>query len=539
MFRTTILLTFAVAAAPAQNGSIAGMVKDAGTGAPLADVTVWVGAAGKRVDATTGEDGRYRLSDLPPAVYRVLAINRGRPGPMGSKMVNLRAGQDLSSVDFSMPANGVISGKVVDQNDEPMAGVTVHLLAREYAMGAAAYFRKDQARTDDQGEYTLRRVEPGHPYVIQAERRNPLPAVSEAPADPKLRRPAYVPTYYPGATAPEGGEVIVLRTGERREGMNIRMLRAPSFCIEGTLKAAAGAGPISFTVAGEEISSGVSRIGGLAGMPPGGVSGPDGRFRVCDLRPGAYRIMAYVWPRGDPPSPLVFGAAHASIADADATGLEIFAGPGIPIAGSIVWDGEPPDPPLEATAIVSLSPLQRLSFKGEGSTSGKFAIPGDFSFNSVALDDYEVRAHVQSPGVYVKDIRYGGSSVLRKPVRIGSQLANELRVVLARDGGAIHVTAADKDGAPVPDASIAIMPADARSEAALADALVTGQTDQEGNWSSGVLAPGKYLVLATQGSVDVAAHTIRKLWNARARAKDVELRPNGSARVTLEPGPLD
>jgi hypothetical protein len=69
----------------------------------------------------------------------------------------------------------------------------------------------------------------------------------------------------------------------------------------------------------------------------------------------------------------------------------------------------------------------------------------------------------------------------------------------------------------------------------LAVRMVTGEADQEGNYSCGPLRPGKYLVLATHDRIDRTADSIGKLWAARTRYKTVELQPKGRAQVTLEP----
>lgn len=83
------------------------------------------------------------------------------------------------------------------------------------------------------------------------------------------------------------------------------------------------------------------------------------------------------------------------------------------------------------------------------------------------------------------------------------------------------------------------MPADVRSEAGLADTLVAGETDQDGNYSRAVLPPGKYFLLATTRTVDTTVESIGKLWGARTRAKTVEVAPKSNAQVTLEPVQID
>ena len=122
--------------------------------------------------------------------------------------------------------------------------------------------------------------------------------------------------------------------------------------------------------------------------------------------------------------------------------------------------------------------------------------------------------------VYIKDVTYGDRSILYQSLRVGSALGNaSLRVILVRDGGTVSTTA--------------------DSEAIFAAAVKTGKTDQDGVWTSGTLAPGKYFVLATGETIDHSPETTRKLWKARSRGEEVELAPNGKLSVTLSPKSLD
>jgi hypothetical protein len=138
--------------------------------------------------------------------------------------------------------------------------------------------------------------------------------------------------------------------------------------------------------------------------------------------------------------------------------------------------------------------------------------------------------------LYVKDITYAGASILRSPLRAGSAIGNAtLRITLARDGGTINAKVADKESNPVPDSYVLIMPAEATTEAALAAALITGQTDQKGIHTTNALAPGKYLVLASTTPTDMSPECIGKLFQTRTRAQEITLAPNANLTVTLAP----
>jgi hypothetical protein len=452
-------------------------------------------------------------------------------------MVNLRSGQDVTSMDFLFPVYGTITGRILDENKEPVPNASVYLMYKEYTFGGSArYFYKHVANADDEGEYTMTDVEPGIQSVLMATKQMKFPSsVSDAPLKLNLRKPAFVPTYYPNVDQPDGAAPIVLRGGERREGVDIRLLRAPSFCIEGTVASAVGDLTGRFTVAGQDYNPGIASGGGIAMFEPSGPLGSDGKLRICGLRRGSYRVAAVFSQPNSQIGASQYGMANVTIVDEDVKDVRVMPSPGLQIPGTVVWEGTPPDQPLTAKVIVSLQPRNRGNLAERGGFI-RADIPGPFVLPNVFLDDYRVVTSVNSPGVYVKDVAYGTASVVDSPMRAGS--APDLRVVLARDGGSIAVRVADKDGNPIPDIHVVILPAELQSEAALLGKLVSGETDQDGNYSYGVLPPGKYLVLATTMNIDHTVDRIHRLWLARGQGKIVELAPNGSAQVMLEPASI-
>jgi len=108
-------------------------------------------------------------------------------------------------------------------------------------------------------------------------------------------------------------------------------------------------------------------------------------------------------------------------------------------------------------------------------------------------------------------------------------------VIVAQDGGRITARVVNKDDRPGSGTTVILMPEGAQSEAELAALLASGQTDQAGQYKSGFLAPGKYYVVATEDSYDMTPESIGKLWQSHNRFKEVDLPPNGSVQVDLQP----
>lgn len=515
---------------PPITGSIGGVVQYEGTGAPVENAIVQISPRNKLLE--TDSQGRYSQRDLAPGTYHI-RIDSMKARTSTSRVVALGAGQELT-VDFHLPAPGSITGRILDENKEPVPDMSVILVAREYSLGALHYVYAGVTATNDQGEYKLAPVAPSRGYLVLAMKRAARAAISDAPADLRLRKQIPVPTYYSGTDSPEGAQVLVLRPGERREAVDIRMLRSPSYCIEGVLEGGTGPTEMHFWLGEQQPASGESGAGGVTMAPPGGQTGPDGRIRICDLHPGDYELTAF----NDYKSISVFGTATLSITDGDVRKVRITAPPRVPVAGEVAWDGKAPEKPVQAKIHLWLMPVNRAYIgwdEGPG-LQPKAPIPGEFSLPTMFTGNYIVRFFGLPDDLYVKDITYSGQSVLHKPMNVGGAVGKAtLRIVVATDGGVIGGKVTDKDGNPIPDSSVTVMPAEAESEAALAASLVSEQTDQNGAWSTKRLAPGKYYVVASAAPFDMTPESIGRLWQLHTKAQEVELGPGASVQVTITP----
>jgi hypothetical protein len=206
------------------------------------------------------------------------------------------------------------------------------------------------------------------------------------------------------------------------------------------------------------------------------------------------------------------------------------------VSGEVVFDG--PEPAATITAKLALN-VTAITRTERGNAQSE--IPGEFTFTDGLLsDEYGLDISRVPAELYVKDVTYGDRSILYETMRVGSVAPDaKLKVVLARDGGTASVRVADKDGNPVSDCSVVIMPDGAPDEAAFSRMFKTGKTLQTGMYTSPTLAPGKYFARATTGTVDHSPETVGKLWKARMRAQEVVIAPNGQVSVTLAPTPLE
>jgi hypothetical protein len=539
-----LLALMCVAGAMAQTepakdvGKISGVVRDAASSSPIAGATIYVDRSsqgGKQV--TADSQGRFTAEDLSPGLHTLTAeapYAQNTIPAYASRRVTVAAGQEVTGLDFLLIGRGEISGRVTDQNNEPVSDATLTLVAREYSFGALRYVYADRTQTDDQGKYALKRVAPGRAYLLMAERRDrKLKAISDAPVDPKLRKPAVVSTYYPGASTIEGAQPITLRVSERRDGVDLKILRSPSYCVEGVLAGPSGPGAVTFTLSGLHPTSGYHGDGGLFAAEPTGQTGEDGKVRLCGLPAGDYRLTVRSTLAD---LPQFYGSAQVTVVDRDVRNVTVVGRPRMRIVGEVLSEG---DPPASGSLTFALWPLTRSFWSGEHSDV-RATIPGQFVLADVLSDSYWVRLYGLPAKAYVKEATYGGRNILAEPLEPGTAIGDaSIRIVLASDGATVETTVSDKDGNGIGDARVLLMPVTIPSEAALAAAIISGQCDQRGQWKSNSLAPGKYYALAVKTPHDNSPETIAKIWARRTHMQEVELVAKRSLALTLSPVALD
>jgi hypothetical protein len=536
---------------PATTGSISGRVVDADSGSPL--VGAKVGSRETGWHPTNG-DGRYVLRDLPSGSVsiNVLGSNGGYTAfsLTPSRTVTVTAGKEATDVDFRVRLDASAAGQVVDGNGEPLPGISVVAVTREYsregpyggaesANGHLWYFRVGSSTTDDRGRYTIEGLHAGRPYRFLAFRpRSYAAAISDAPRDPESRRPTLVATYHPSASTFETAVPVVLHSLERRGHVDIQVARAPSFCIETVLTSEGAPAAMKFLVEEDDIHRLESHATTSVAWRTSGASGSDGRIRVCDLAAGSFRLTA-----GNTVNPFDKPAYTAtipvSIGKEDVRLPPVIAEPPVTIGVDIVWDDKPPADAKRLPASVRTMPVVGLLAGGRKPESG------ERSLQVVPGTHYSLWIGPRPP-TYVRDILHDGVSILRASF-VPGRGAGRLQVRIGHDAATIDARVQDRKGQPVPRSWVWILSSSARTEAELATAMWIGRADEAGLFSARGLPPDSYAVLASEdlppavvsndstAKVEKTPETMAALLRARAGAKPVRLRSNESVDVTVVP----
>ena len=120
-----------------QTGSLAGTVRDAGSGAPLAAVSVTV--VGTRLTGATQADGRYAISGVPPGTHRLRARLLGYTP--GDTTVVVQDGHE-TVVDFGLRGSAIELNPVVavgyaNVRKSDLTGAVSSVSAEEFVTKAA------------------------------------------------------------------------------------------------------------------------------------------------------------------------------------------------------------------------------------------------------------------------------------------------------------------------------------------------------------------------------------------------------------------
>lgn len=269
------------------SGSIMGRVAG-DDGRPVGDIQVYIYTAYSTTSprsVVTDAGGRFQFTELSPGLYTLRAST---PAYVQSpeELVNPWEPKYLKPGDvtqMTLVKGGVITGNVLNAQNEPVIGATVRALRVRDSQGRRVRldsgFGGMPRMTDDRGVYRIYGLQPGS-YVVVVGGGSPYSF-----GTPNLYE-ADTPTYYPSSTRDTAAEVSV-RVGEEATGIDIRYRGERGHAVSGSVTgstSSTGRFGISVTlmraVTGTfEAQAIVSDIGGKRVFSLNGVA--DGEYEIA------------------------------------------------------------------------------------------------------------------------------------------------------------------------------------------------------------------------------------------------------------------
>jgi hypothetical protein len=473
--------------------------------------------------ATTDSAGKFKFDRVDPGDYYLTAKHAGFMDetykPTGKDSVegrlHLSAGRELSEVEFRLVPQGAVSGRVVDEDGDPVASAMVTASKFSFATGRRKLQPADNGMTNDRGEFRLGKL-PAGSYYLNAEMIG-IDAMDSVPPAPKDGSPetGYVGTYFPGTTDIQQAQAVEVKPAGDVGGFVIHLQKSRVVRVKGTL-----AGPD-----GKPLKS--AQIMLMSGARPGSmrmtmVNDPEGKFEMANVAPGSYLAMTMQMTGASPTmtmQPLIVPSENMTdvklgvAAEGSLQGRVVVSGDGkVALKGiGIMLAGDEDAPVMPAMGTVTES--------------------GAFTLTKVASTPHLLSVSRVPPGAYLKSILWNGRDILGQPLDLSAGTGGDLQVVLGTDGGKLDASVSH-DEKPVSDATVVLLPEDPSRR--YPETTHSEESDDTGHAAFKDVPPGNYLLFAWE-KVDEGAWFDPAFVKALAsEATKVTIGPKESQRVEIK-----
>jgi protocatechuate 3,4-dioxygenase beta subunit len=464
---------------------IEGRVLSATDGQPLKKASVFLEQTGGVHDrdytTTTAAGGWFAMQDVEPGKYSLSVTKNGfarmqygarRPGHPGTTL-SLDPGQHVRDVILQLVPQAVITGRVTDEDGQPVPQVRIEVLRYRYERGKRRLDTSGVIATNDLGDYRAFGLSPGKYYL------SATPQVEMDDMDAAITGQNYAPTFYPGTVDPSGATALDLPAGVHVRGADIPLVRSRTVRLRGRIVEAGKFSPENWNVmlARENFS-------GMASMSAHSVDN-QGRFEFLGVIPGGYFLIAQASRDGK-----VYGAHQPiQVKEADIENITVELSAASELKGQMRVEGRP----LPNLRDVQIS-LESDSPGYAGWPSATVRADGSFSLANIAPERYRFNVYGLSDDYYIQSARFGDQDILESGIEIAGGTSGLLEVVLSSNGGQVEGVVLDAGDQPASGATVALVPDAARRTQTRIYQEVT--TDQYGRFIMKSIAPGGYKLFA-------------------------------------------
>jgi hypothetical protein len=469
------------------------------------------------------EAGEYSLSADRPGFLRSRYGSKA-PNQPGTTLA-LVPGQQISDLNMAMFPQAVISGRVVDEDGDPIQA-RVQVLMLSWRHGKQRVLPRRGTMSNDLGEYRVADLPPGK-YYISAQSGFRI-GTGELPAIPGKADVRPVRTFFPDATGLDGAAPIRVQMGQDLTGMDIRLRTLPTYHVRGR---------ISGTLSRINLSSlGVSvspRDSGVMFSLGGSNVTKKATFDLGGVPTGSYTLNLY----DQSGNFHMIGNTPVEVSGSDVNDAVINIIPAGMLRGRIQIEGAP-----QANGdAVNIGSMRLQLDPVEGAGWGTAAVKQDGSFTVEELDPgkYHLVLYPLPEGTYIKSVQLGQQEMLGKELDFTQGVSGELLITLsygvAEVSGTVQMPqqSASTDASsnkPATAASIVLVPEELRPDGS---GFEYGNTTQTGTFSIKNASPGRYRAYAFEEMKRDQMDNPDFLKQLESKGVEVELKENDKKQIQL------
>ncbi len=481
---------------PEDKCTVEGSVLNVATGEAVKKVTVTLRQSGRNngaFGATTDASGHYKFESIDPGRYNMSADRAGFvPQQYGAKgparpgtMITLTAGQNIKDAVFKLTPQGVVTGRVVDEDGDPMAHVMLQCQSYRYNNGKKQLMPAGMANTNDLGEYRIFGLPPGRFYVsafLQSFQQQ------GAAVDPKKTfEEGYAPVYYPNASNAEAAAPLEITPGAQLRGIDLTLTKTRTVRLRGVVTVAGTNKPVRANVSlmGREST-------GMAMNRAFGRGVDDkGNFEIHSVVPGSYVLIAQTYE--DNKQSLAKVPVEVGTSNID--GLQIVVNPAADLTGRVLIENNAESHADNNGATFNVSLQSKVPGPFGGGGSAQADKDGAFRIRNVMPDAYTVNMYGLRDNFYLKSVRLGDADVTEAGIDLSQGVsAGELTVIVSPDGGQVDGTVQNEKSEPAAGTTVVLIPsAEKRS---ILRFYKTTIADASGTFSLKGITPGEYKLFA-------------------------------------------
>ncbi len=414
-----------------------GYVVNAITGEPVARARVSAGGVGiAPAFATADSSGHWRFPALGCGPIQVIASRQGFLSGPQSIPAPLTSGSPAHDIAVRLTPTSVITGKVLDDQGDPVVNTQVILLASRVTDGRRSFVltgsQFGNSSTNDLGEFRLAGLTAGK-YIVCAE-PSARPGI-----DPRVSGEAMLgETCYPGSFENAAAATLDLPVGGDMR-LDITAHEVAPVHVRGVITGMPRTQGVALTLNRRNVPiPGAGRAAKITA---------DGKFDVAGVIPGSYVLSTDYFEGGA----RLHARVPVEVRNSDVGDVTVHLDSGFTIAGKVRMEMKSGDAPAQKV-VVALRSVEPMS--GGGATQWN----ADHSAFTIAdLTPGNYRLDVTLGGkLFVKSATLAGRDIVGQEIPL-MQSSGPLDIVLSDDGGALDVQVSSADDMAVPGSGVMVM----------------------------------------------------------------------------------